>query len=549
MKRDKVLKYIFIFVLLFTICFIIFLAIQNREKTKELSGSDNIEVNLFKLTYLEGKKSDSIKSYSQDEFDIFKKDYDEGNLPSLYVTEFLFDGVSMYKPYDLDDFKESGNDYEVDTLKIKNLNINTTKVVELTGEIKGGMISINTNDIENDITILLNNVKIDTDSKKVPAIYAYNRDITYDKHKVIIKTVDQTINYIDGGKLKKVSLIPSDDLTSYEEYYDNDYKNYSNYYSVYTNEQISKILFAKTKADREDLEDGDPYYYYKASGAISSDIDLEFIGKGYLEVNSKNKEGIESKANLSFTGGSGNYVIKAYDDCLNTTTDKSENVNARNTVVIDVHGLQAIVMEEADEGDAIDSNGELIINGGRVLAIAKSGSDAGLDSESGTYINGGEVLATGDMYDEIKEESKQNYLVLSFNNRPSKDTLITLLDKDNNNIFAYKSDRTYSYLIYSSSELVNGSYTLYKDGELNGEHDNGFYSYIKSYKTGILLGYNSVEIKEFGMGEPRMGDRNEPPKNDLDREYDYNDAYTTNKEFKIDGIKNTYGGIAPYGEL
>ena len=557
MNRDKALKIIFIIVLLFTVAFVIFLAYKNRETTKELSNSNSIEVNLTKLTYLENKKSDSIKTDSQDDFDNFKKDYEEGTLPSIYITEFLFDGVSMYKPYDLDDFKESGNDYKVEALNIKNLNINTTKVVELTGEIKGGMISINTNDLEDDITILLNNVKIDTDSKKVPAIYVYNKDITYDKHKVTIKTVNETINYIEGGKLKKVSLIPSDDLDSYEGYYDSDYSNYSNYYGVYTNEEINKILFAKVQADREDLEDSDPYFYYKASGAISSDIDLYFEGKGYLEVNSKNQEGIETKGNLSLIGGTGNYVVKAFDDCLNTTTDKSENSNARNTITIDVHGLEAIVSEEADEGDAIDSNGKLIINGGRILAIAKSGSDTGIDSEDGTYINGGEVLATGDMFDEIKEDSKQNYIVLSFNNKPKENTLVTLLDKDDKNIFAYKTDRTYSYLVYSSSDLVSGSYSLYKDGELDGESDNGFYSYIKSYNKGTLLGYSSTNIGG-GRGNP-MDDRMTPPDDGMgpnddmsnrDDEFDYTEeAYTTNKEFKIDGIKNTYGGIAPYGEL
>jgi len=108
---------------------------------------------------------------------------------------------------------------------------------------------------------------------------------------------------------------------------------------VYTflHHQIKKILFATVNADNEDLSDGDPVNYYKASGAISSDIDLYFEGTGYLEVTSKNKEGVETKGNLTFSGGTGDYVINAQDDCLNTTTDSKEINNARNTLTIDVN--------------------------------------------------------------------------------------------------------------------------------------------------------------------------------------------------------------------
>ena len=80
----------------------------------------------------------------------------------------------MYKTYDLDDFVKSGNDVDVEIFKSTVININTTGVIELTGELDCGMIAVNSNDIEGDITIVLNNVKLDTDSKKVPAIYVYN---------------------------------------------------------------------------------------------------------------------------------------------------------------------------------------------------------------------------------------------------------------------------------------------------------------------------------------------------------------------------------------
>lgn len=287
MRKKKNIILFIVLVLIIIVGIFAFIFIKNKNTDAE------IWVNLTDLTYNGGR---DVKKYSQGEFDTFINDYSNDKLPSVYVTEFLFDGIFMYKPYDLDDFIDNGNDYGVDALEITVVNVNTSGDVNFSGSIKGGMVAVNTNELDNDINIILNNVNIDTDSKKVPAIYVFNKDITYNKHKVTIKTLDGTKNYIEGGKLKKVSLIGSDNLSNYANNYSGDkseaYQNYTNYYGVYSENDINNILFAKVQADREDLLDGDPYYHYKASGAISSDIDLYFEGAGYLEITSKNKEGV-----------------------------------------------------------------------------------------------------------------------------------------------------------------------------------------------------------------------------------------------------------------
>lgn len=482
------------------------------------------KVNLSNLTYSVGGTEAELTKYTQDDFDKFLSDYNSGNLPELYVTEFLFDGVSMVKTYDLDDFVEEGNDTEVETLDITAINVNTTGSVEFTGEITGGMIAVDTNGRSGEVNLILNNVKIDTDSKKTPAIYVYNKDITYTGCKVTIKTATGSKNYIEGGKFKKVSLIGSDELSNYSSKYSGDssnwYSSYTNYYGVYTSEQIKNILFAKVQADNEDLADGDPYYFYKGAGAISSDIDLYFEGTGYLEVISKNKEGIETKGNLTFSGGTGDYVVKAEDDCLNTTTTSSSSKSARNSLTIDVNSLYAIVDagEDSDEGDAIDSNGTLVINGGTIVAIAHPGQDAGLDSVSGTYINAGTVLATGDMYDAISSESKQNYIVLSFANKVETDSLITLVNENDEAIMSYKTDRTFTNLIYSSADLTDGTYNLYKGGSVDGSENSGFYTEINNYTKGTMQAY-STEGMQGRMGGMQRGnmqqrDMNEEFKNE-----------------------------------
>ena len=463
----------------------------------------SIDVNLSDLTYKEKSSYIDLKVYTQDDYEEFLSDYNSSKLPDIYVTEFVFDGAGMYKTYDLDDFIDEGNDVKVKTFKTTALNINASGEYVLSGDLKGTLL-VNTNNLDGDVKISLNGVNIDSDSKKIPAVYVYNKDISYTDHKVTISTLDGTKNYITGGKFKKVSLIGSDELSNFSRKYSGEastwYSTYTNYYGVYTSDEIKNILFAMVTADSEDLQDGDPYYFYKGAGAISSDIDLYFEGKGYLEVSSLGKEGIETKGNLTLSGGTGDYVVYAYDDCLNTTTKKTVE-NAHNEMYINVNSLTAVVDLDADEGDALDSNGSLTIDGGTIVAIAKPGSDAGLDSESGTYINGGTVLATGDMYDQILSDSKQSFMALSFSDRIVADDVISFVDSNNNVIFAYKTDRTYSTLVYSSSKLVDGDYSLYKDSVVSGENVNGFYNTVDSFTEGGLLGYTGTGMMG-GQGMP-----------------------------------------------
>jgi len=460
--------------------------------------SKSIYVNLDSLEYSTNNKDyKSITEYKT--LEEFLSDYNSNKLPSIYITDFLYDGVGAVKTPDLDDFIENdSNDTKIKTLEIKVININTTGNIEFTGEIKGAMIGVNTNNVTKDINIILNGVSIDTDPKKAPGIYVYNKDKNYTDCKVAIKTVSGTKNYIEGGKLKKVSLIGSDELDKYSSYYSNDsldnYNKYSSYYGIYTSDEIKNILFATVQADSEDLADGDPYYFYKASGAISSDIDLYFEGEGFLRVTSKNKEGIETKGNLTFSGGTGDYEIYAQDDCLNTTTASSNNGTVRNDLTINVNSLLAYVDPEADEGDAIDSNGKLIINGGTIYAFAHPTSpDAGLDSGNGTYINGGTVIATGNMIDQISSDSKQDFIYASFG-EISADTLIVIKAQDDKIITAFKTGRNIGNLLYSSKDLDYESYKVYTGGTIDGEETNGLYTKINGYTDGEEITFNDASM-------------------------------------------------------
>ena len=430
-KLVVVLTLLFIFSL--SICFI-----------KKIAVSDKRTIDLSNLN--------GFKVYTRDDYESFINDYTSNKLPKIYITEFIFDGAGMYKPYDLDDYEEKGNDYNPKVLSIKAVNINTTGDIELNGKFTG-MILVNTNSINKDINLILNGVDIDTDTKKAPAIYVYNKNNKID-NKVTITLKEGSKNYIEGGKLKKISLMHKDELDGYFLGKSSDwYKEYSNYYGIYTGTEVEKILFAEVQASNEDIENKDPYLYYKASGTISSDIDLFFEGTGYLKVTSKNGEGIESKGSLSIDDG--DYEIYSRNDCINVAKDK--------TIELSVNSLKAIVSLDDKRGDAIDSNGSIIINKGNIIAISHPGKDSGLDSDLGTYINGGEVIATGDKDNAIDPDSKQKFINVTFDTKVKSGDIVELRDSNNQILFKYEADREYTILIYSSPKLKDEIYTIYNN--------------------------------------------------------------------------------------
>ena len=114
------------------------------------------------------------------------------------------------------------------------------------------------------------------------------------------------------------------------------------------------------------------------------------------------------------------------------------------------------------EGDGIDSNGWLVINGGTVIsqACATSG-DAGIDSDLGIYINGGKVVASGNMLDRIAG-GEQTYAVFSFANRQVGDSTYTLKNADNKVVGEYAPTNDFTYLLVAGDELVAGDYTFWQ---------------------------------------------------------------------------------------
>lgn len=233
-----------------------------------------------------------------------------------------------------------------------------------------------------------------------------------------------------------------------------------------------------------EVEDADKLHKY--DGAFYSKRSMNIFGEekntGVLTIQAEN-EGLDSECHLTVNGG--NIYIESGNDGINTNEDgvSVTTVNGGN--------LEIKVNGATGEGDGIDSNGWLVINGGTVMAQACSNSaDAGIDSDMGIHINGGTVLATGNMLDRI-EEGGQNYSLFSLTQRMNGGETVTVNNGQNKPVFETTPENAYSILIYSSPDLKEETYTLW------------------SGDTQIASG------SDGSMGKPGMGfggmERPEPP--------------------------------------
>ena len=231
-------------------------------------------------------------------------------------------------------------------------------------------------------------------------------------------------------------------------------------------------------------------------------------GNGVLNIISEN-EGLNSELHLTINGGKVN--IQSQDDGI--------NVNEDGVSVVTVNGGELhIVAGLGMEGDGVDSNGYLVINGGVVISAAKPMSDSGLDSDMGSYINGGYVVATGSAMDWAETDSKQVTMNLQFAGDQASDEAIIVTDRDGKVIFAYDPDkdettgsnnRGYRGAVISSPEFKTGEvYNVYIGGDVEGTDTDGLYdiSTVTGFSGAVRQAYTGTDVRGFGPSG-RMGGR------------------------------------------
>ena len=257
---------------------------------------------------------------------------------------------------------------------------------------------------------------------------------------------------------------------------------------------------------------------WKQDGAIYSYMSMNVFGPGKLDLTAGN-EGLDTELHLTINGG--DIAIRSDNDGINTNEDgvSVTTINGGNIHII--AGLGA-------EGDGIDSNGYLVINGGTVVASANPAADAGLDSDLGSFIHGGTVVALGSTMDWAESDSGQVTMNLQFAAYQDSGCAIIVTRADGTVVFAYdpsedevaaENARKYSGAILSCPYLNRGeSYQLYLDGTVTGRDVGGVYDIfsISGYEGGIQMAYTGSDVMMrpmggFGSQRPEGDFRGEKP--------------------------------------
>ena len=211
-------------------------------------------------------------------------------------------------------------------------------------------------------------------------------------------------------------------------------------------------------------------------GAIHSAVTILFTGEtkgtGVLNVVGTS-EGIEAERHLCVSGGVLN--IAAQDDGINAKTD--------NVAVIFVKGGKVLVNSGlGNEGDGIDSNGYIFVEGGEIYSSAKPNADSGLDSNKGIYVDGGRVYATGSSMDMAETGSAQPTMNLIFNSQVAASSTVVIKDSSGNEVISFcmnsadfysGTKKAYKAAIVTDPNFKAKSvYHLYVDGVQYGYTDN-----------------------------------------------------------------------------
>lgn len=304
----------------------------------------------------------------------------------------------------------------------------------VSGQLSAGQIAIDLGeDAEENpeaaVNLILNGV--DITCTVAPAVIFYNvyecgaaeaegasKDVDTTEAGANVLIADGTVNNVTGSYVARI------------------YKSYT------LNEAGTEVV------DNKKLHKYDAAFYSKMSMNVNGD---EF-GTGVLNITAEN-EGLDSELHLTINGG--NINIVSGNDGINTNEDEVSVTTVNGgTLTIKVTG-------ETGEGDGIDSNGWLVMNGGTIIAEACSISgDAGIDSDMGIHINGGTVMATGNMLDRISE-SAQNFVVFSFLGRQKGGETYALKNEAGEAVFICTPENDFTYLILSSEKLTAGTYTLW----------------------------------------------------------------------------------------
>ena len=210
--------------------------------------------------------------------------------------------------------------------------------------------------------------------------------------------------------------------------------------------------------------------------AFHADTSLR-IEDGTIDVK-QSYEGLESLA-IDILGGS--IVIVASDDGINSSGESASVMPGGGVPGGGMQGgnqprfgitegaylrIAGGTVDITAANDGIDSNGNLLIEGGLLLLNGSSmGADGSIDLDGNFVLSGGEIITAGSVFSS-SSASTQPLLRVSYFQQYPIGTLLTIKDADGNTLLEYTSKVAFSASGFSSPAFALGeTYALYINDE------------------------------------------------------------------------------------
>lgn len=198
---------------------------------------------------------------------------------------------------------------------------------------------------------------------------------------------------------------------------------------------------------------------HSGDDAIHADKKIEILS-GQIDIK-ESLEGIEA-TEIYISGG--NIELIADDDGMNASGERGENAKlsiSGGNISIDA------------SGDGVDSNGDISMSDGTLLIQGPiSDGEAAIDYDGEFVMTGGLLIAAGSsgMAQMPGENSSQNSLMVYYSETQAANTILALVDENDEVLLAFQPQKDYRSVVISSPELEKGkSYSLFSGGSSNAD--------------------------------------------------------------------------------
>lgn len=262
---------------------------------------------------------------------------------------------------------------------------------------------------------------------------------------------------------------------------------------------------------------------YSSPKALKADGNITF-NSGTTTISSTD-DGIKSETNVYLYGGtvtvttsyeaieapyiyvSGAYVdVTAINDAINATKGTVSGGTESNDGSC-LYVTSGTLIASCTNGDAIDSNGNITMTGGLVIANGPSSGVEEAADFNGTFnMNGGTFIGAGsnsNMTKSMSSTSTQPNIFLTISSGLTSSTFIDVRIGTTDVITFKPKNTSYKLLLSHPSMTKGASYTIYTGGSYStstntgGLYTGGTYTTGTSKKTGTLSSSNTVNTISF----------------------------------------------------